>query len=90
MPVSVAFVIVKVRDSGVKLVCKDPNKLVTKLVFCHKVIVEEVIALVMRCKFGNQAANAIIDSATNVVTKRYFGCRIILTNVVIVTEAEDQ
>ena len=90
MPVSVALVIVKVRDSGVKLVCREPNKLVTKLVFCHKVIVEEVIALVMRCKFGNQAEKAIIDSVTIIVTKRYFGCRIIFTNVVIAIGGEDQ
>ena len=83
-----ALVIVKNRDSGVKFVCKEPNKLVIKFVFCHKVIVEEVIVLVMRCKFGNQVANAITDSATSIVTNRYFGRWIILTSVVIVIGAE--
>ncbi len=84
MPVSVALTIVKFRDSGVKLVCKEPSKLVTKLVFCHSVMVEEVMALVMRCKFGSQAANATNMSATSIVTTIYFGCRSIRASVVII------
>ena len=78
-----------VRDKGVKLVCKEPSKLVNKFVFCRKVIVFEVIALVMRCTFGNQAAKATTDNATNNVTNIYFGRWIIPTSVVIFIEVED-
>src|SRR3989344_8049616 len=89
MPVRVALIIVMVLENGEKLVCKEPNKLVTKLVFCHKVMVEEVTVFVMRCKFGNQAAKATIVNATIIVTNIHFGCRIIFTSVAIVIGAED-
>ena len=88
MPVRVALIIVTVRDKGVKLVCKYPNKLVIRLVFCHKVMVFEFMALVTRCKFGNQAANATTVNATTVVTNMYLGCLIIFTSVAIATGAE--
>ena len=90
IPVRAALIIVMVRENGEKLVCKEPNKLVIKLVFCHKVNVSEVIALVMRCKFGSQAAKATTVNATIVVTNTYLGWPIIFTSVAIVTEGEDQ
>ena len=83
MPVRIALKIVRFRDNGVKFVCKEPSKLVTRLVFCHNVMVDDVIALVIRWIFGSHAAKAININATSRVNTKYFGCRNIPTSVVI-------
>ena len=72
---------VTVLDKGVKLVCNDPSKLVNRFVFCHKVIDPEVIALVMRCKFGNQAAKAMTNKVMEIDSIKYFGLVITFTTV---------
>lgn len=83
IPVSVALIIVRALESGVKFVSSEPSKAVSKFVFSHMVMLEEVIVFVMRCKFGNQAAKAIITNEIIVVIRRYLGRRIIYAIVVI-------
>ncbi len=41
------------------------------------------MVLVTRCKFGNQAAKAIIVTVINKVAAKYLGCQIIFAMVVI-------
>lgn len=76
---------VTLRDNGEKLVCKDPSRLVNRLVFCHRVIVEDVITLVIRCKFGNQAAKAITINVTDMDSTRYLGL-VIIRAIVAMTD----
>ena len=85
MPVRVALRIVIFRESGVKLVSKEPNRLVIRFVFCHNVIVDDVITLVIRWKLGSHAAKAMSSRATTIVTNKYFGCLIIFNKVIIDT-----
>ena len=82
IPVSAALVIVSALESGVKFVSSEPSKAVSKFVFSHMFMVEEVIVFVMRCKFGNQAAKAIITNETIAVIRRYLGRRI--TAIVVI------
>ena len=66
------------------MVCSDPNKPVNKLVFCHKVMVELVMVRMIKCKLGNQAANAITIKATAIATAKYFGLVITFATVTII------
>lgn len=66
------------------MVWSDPSKLVNKFVFCHKVIVPEVMTLVIRCRFGNQAAKAMTIKVTDMDSAKYLGLVIILNNVAMI------
>lgn len=89
-PISIALVTVTDLDNGVKLVCKDPKSPVSKLVFCHRVIVELVIVLVIKCKLGSQAEKAKTIKLTKKVNAKYFGDNIIFTTLAIITGAKGQ
>ena len=76
-----ALRIVRLLDKAVKFVCKEPSKLVSKLVFCHTVIVDEVITLVIKCTFGSHAEKAMSSSVISIEVTTYFRCRNIILRV---------